>query len=139
MQLAAWWFHHDVFPYVPAMLATSHMAMSHLLGREGMIRRAVRTAAEGQTHIPPPQSRTTCQKQSGRVHRRCGDGARDAWSSVRSFATLQASGPHAFPQRFGIIGDLGQTYNSTATLRHLAKSEPPVRCTLEAGIVQRGG
>ncbi len=58
---------------------------------------------------------------------------------MRSFTTLQATGPRAFPQRFGIIGDLGQTYNSTATLRHLAKAEPPVRCTFERGVVQRGG
>ena len=85
------------------------------------------------------QSRATCQNQGRRVHRRCGDGERDAWSSVRRFTTLQATGPHAFPQRFGIIGDLGQTYNSTATLRHLTKADPPVRCTLKRSSVHRGG
>lgn len=43
-----------------------------------------------------------------------------------NFTTLQATGPDAFPQRFGIIGDLGQTYNSSTTLRHLTETDPPV-------------
>ena len=58
---------------------------------------------------------------------RCGDGSRAAWSPVLSFTTLQAAGPHAFPQRFALVGDLGQTHNSTATLRHLTNADPPVR------------
>ena len=45
-------------------------------------------------------------------------------------AIVQATGLDAFPQRFGLIGDLGQTLNSSSTLRHLIDAEPPVRsCT----------
>ena len=57
--------------------------------------------------------------------RRCGDGR--AWGRLLNFTTLQAVGPDAFPQRFGIVGDLGQTQNSSVTLRHLTETDPPVR------------
>jgi hypothetical protein len=43
-----------------------------------------------------------------------------------SFTTLQAPGPGAFPQRIGLVGDLGQTHNSSATLQHVLASDPPV-------------
>ncbi|KAK9839253.1 hypothetical protein WJX81_004396 [Elliptochloris bilobata] len=57
---------------------------------------------------------------------RCGDGAHNAWSRVLNFTTLQAVGPDAFPQRFGLVGDLGQTQNSSVTLRHLTAANPPI-------------
>lgn len=62
--------------------------------------------------------------------RRCGD-PRVNMSREQSFTTPQASGPTAFPQRIGIIGDLGQTYNSSETLSHLIASEPPVNPTCD--------
>jgi hypothetical protein len=61
---------------------------------------------------------------------RCGD-PRVAVSEVLSFRTPQAPGPEAFPQRIGLIGDLGQTHNSSSTLEHVLQSDPPVR-TLHA-------
>lgn len=42
------------------------------------------------------------------------------------FTTPQPRGPTAFPQRIGIIADLGQTHNSSVTLDHLMRSDPPV-------------
>ena len=57
---------------------------------------------------------------------RCGDPLA-AMSEELSFRTPQAPGPAAFPQRLGLIGDLGQTYNSSSTLRHVLQSDPPVR------------
>ena len=57
---------------------------------------------------------------------RCGDPL-EAMSEELSFRTLQAPGPAAFPQRLGLIGDLGQTYNSSRTLQHVLQSDPPVR------------
>ena len=56
---------------------------------------------------------------------RCGD-PRVAVSEVLSFRTPQAPGPAAFPQRIGLIGDLGQTHNSSSTLEHVLQSDPPV-------------
>jgi hypothetical protein len=43
-----------------------------------------------------------------------------------SFRMPQPPGPGAFPQRIGIIADLGQTHNSSVTLQHLIASDPPV-------------
>lgn len=43
------------------------------------------------------------------------------------FTTPQPRGPTAFPQRIGVIADLGQTHNSSTTLDHLIQSDPPVR------------
>ena len=43
-----------------------------------------------------------------------------------SFDTTPAISPDAFPQRIGIIGDLGQTENSSSTLAHLIANNPPV-------------
>ena len=39
---------------------------------------------------------------------------------------VQATGPDAFPQRFGLVGDLGQTDNSSSTLGHLIDADLPV-------------
>ena len=57
---------------------------------------------------------------------RCGDPDK-AWSQELHFDTPQAVSPDAFPQRLGIIGDLGGTYNSSSTLDHLLANKPPVR------------
>ena len=35
-------------------------------------------------------------------------------------------GTQHFPTRLGIIGDLGQSYNSSTTVQHLTVSDPPV-------------
>jgi hypothetical protein len=43
-----------------------------------------------------------------------------------SFTTPQPAGPAAFPQRIGVVADLGQTHNSSVTLQHLIASDPPV-------------
>jgi len=56
---------------------------------------------------------------------RCGDAAK-AWSEVMSFKMPKAVGPESFPQSIGIIGDLGQTYNSSSTLDHLIANDPAV-------------
>ena len=56
---------------------------------------------------------------------RCGDAA-GHMSSELSFMSMSSVSPDAFPQRIGIIGDLGQTYNSSSTLDHLIANEPPV-------------
>ncbi|KAK9805338.1 hypothetical protein WJX73_003577 [Symbiochloris irregularis] len=56
---------------------------------------------------------------------RCGDPDR-SWSSEHSFTTPQAVSGAAFPQRIGITGDLGQTFNSSSTLEHLVANQPPV-------------
>ena len=41
-----------------------------------------------------------------------------------------AQGTDNFPTRVGIIGDLGQTFNSSSTLSHLTASNPPVQITV---------
>ncbi|EIE18216.1 Metallo-dependent phosphatase [Coccomyxa subellipsoidea C-169] len=56
---------------------------------------------------------------------KCGDPG-VAMSRELRFATPQPPGPAAFPQRIGVIADLGQTHNSSATLQHLIQSQPPV-------------
>ena len=57
---------------------------------------------------------------------RCGD-PDVAMSGEFSFTTPQPVGPEAFPQAVGVIGDLGQTHNSSTTLQHVLASDPPVR------------
>ena len=63
------------------------------------------------------------------------------WSREMTFITLPLhrpkrrrwGGPHrqdptssVYPLRIGVLGDVGQTFNSTATLRHLAANRPQI-------------
>ena len=66
-----------------------------------------------------------CGRSVPRMQCRCGDSAGQL-SLELSFVTAPAISPDAFPQRIGIIGDLGQTENSSSTLAHLIANEPPV-------------
>lgn len=55
------------------------------------------------------------------------------WSPEYNFTTLPA-GEAAFPLRLGLIGDGGQTYNSSATYEHLLADNPQVGVSLWAGV-----
>ena len=57
---------------------------------------------------------------------RCGDPAGQL-STELSFVSPPAVSPDAFPISIGIIGDLGQTHNSSSTLQHLIANAPPAR------------
>jgi acid phosphatase type 7 len=60
-----------------------------------------------------------------RYYYRCGDGAlAGGLSDERSFVTLPAPGGGAYPRRVAVVGDLGLTGNSTATVEHLARNDP---------------
>jgi hypothetical protein len=45
-------------------------------------------------------------------------------STELQFKTLKLPGPSNYPQRIGIVGDLGLTYNSTSTFDHLLLNDP---------------
>lgn len=60
--------------------------------------------------------------------RRCGD-PQHAMSRELRFTTPQRLSARAWPQRIGVVADLGQTHNSSATLQHLIASKPPVSTT----------
>jgi hypothetical protein len=58
---------------------------------------------------------------------RCGDSSlrlEGGLSDERSFRTLPAPAPGAYPRRVALVGDLGLTGNSTSTVEHLAKNDP---------------
>lgn len=55
---------------------------------------------------------------------RCGDPAIRAMSTVYHFRTMPAASPWSYPSRIAMVGDLGLTYNSTSTIRHLARNDP---------------
>ncbi|KAM7253314.1 hypothetical protein ACFE04_008808 [Oxalis oulophora] len=55
---------------------------------------------------------------------RCGDPSILAMSSVHYFRTMPASGPHSYPARIAIVGDLGLTYNTTSTVDHMMVNDP---------------
>ncbi|KAF5741271.1 calcineurin-like phosphoesterase [Tripterygium wilfordii] len=57
---------------------------------------------------------------------RCGDPSIRAMSVIYSFKTMPVSGPHSYPGRIGIVGDLGLTYNTTTTIGDLASNKPDV-------------
>jgi len=62
------------------------------------------------------------------VFYRVGDpGPGGAWSPVRAFTPPPRAGLGAYPVRLAVLGDLGQTHNSSTTLDHLtaaARGEP---------------
>jgi len=60
-----------------------------------------------------------------RYYYRCGDSSLSGGlSDERSFTTLPATGAGSYPRRVAVVGDLGLTGNSTATVDHLAQNDP---------------
>ncbi|KAG2577984.1 purple acid phosphatase 23-like isoform X1 [Panicum virgatum] len=60
-----------------------------------------------------------------RYYYRCGDSSLPVGlSDERSFTTLPAAGAGSYPRRVAVVGDLGLTGNSTATVDHLAQNDP---------------
>ncbi|CAL1412032.1 unnamed protein product [Linum trigynum] len=55
---------------------------------------------------------------------RCGDPSIGAMSDIYSFRTMPASGPKSYPRKIAIFGDLGLTYNTTATISHVKSNNP---------------
>ncbi|CAI0561079.1 unnamed protein product, partial [Linum tenue] len=47
-----------------------------------------------------------------------------AMSDIYSFRTMPASGPKSYPRKIAIFGDLGLTYNTTATISHVKSNNP---------------
>ena len=62
---------------------------------------------------------------------RCGDKQRDVFSPWRNFTTMPAKGD-ASPLSFAVIGDLGMTVDSKATIAHIANN-PSLGMILHAG------
>jgi hypothetical protein len=60
-----------------------------------------------------------------KIYYQVGDEDLDVWSPVQSFAPPPAPGARAgLPLTLGLVGDLGQTADSAATLEHLAATAP---------------
>jgi len=60
-----------------------------------------------------------------RYYYRCGDPAiPGGMSDVRAFRTMTAVGPRSYPGRIAVVGDLGLTYNTTATVEHMVRNQP---------------
>ncbi|KAM7253315.1 hypothetical protein ACFE04_025933 [Oxalis oulophora] len=55
---------------------------------------------------------------------KCGDPSVPAMSDVYYFKTMPAPGPHSYPRRIAIMGDMGLTYNTTSTVDHLISNDP---------------
>ncbi|XAR58729.1 Acid phosphatase [Bertholletia excelsa] len=68
--------------------------------------------------------RLTGLKPSTTYYYKCGDPSIPAMSQIFSFKTMPVSVPKAYPERIGIVGDLGLTYNTTATIDHLIGHRP---------------
>ncbi|CAN1269531.1 Purple acid phosphatase 15 [Linum perenne] len=68
--------------------------------------------------------RLTGLKPSTRYYYSCGDPSIGEMSDVHSFRTMPVSGPKSYPKRIAIFGDLGLTYNSTATISHAMNNDP---------------
>lgn len=45
-------------------------------------------------------------------------------SEEHFFDTLPLPGPHSYPKRIAVVGDLGLTHNSSSTISHLVKNHP---------------
>ncbi|KAK4795096.1 hypothetical protein SAY86_013090 [Trapa natans] len=63
-------------------------------------------------------------KPSTIYYYRCGDPSIPAMSEIYHFRTMPLSGPGSYPQRIAIVGDLGLTYNTTATVHRLSSNSP---------------
>lgn len=55
---------------------------------------------------------------------RCGDPSIPAMSKIYHFRTMPISSPRSYPSKIAIVGDLGLTYNTTATVEHLTLNQP---------------
>lgn len=58
------------------------------------------------------------------VYYRVGDKAKGVWSEQHQFKMAPRLGPQSLPYRIGLIGDLGQTEHSLATLDHVNAHAP---------------
>jgi phosphodiesterase/alkaline phosphatase D-like protein len=54
----------------------------------------------------------------------CGDPSLGEMSEEYSFTTLPLPSPASYPSRVAIVGDIGLTYNSSATLDHIKLNDP---------------
>lgn len=63
-------------------------------------------------------------KPSTLYYYQCGDPSIPAMSNIYHFRTMPFPGPQSYPNRIAIVGDLGLTYNTTTTVRHLKKNRP---------------
>ncbi|XP_043705610.1 purple acid phosphatase 15-like [Telopea speciosissima] len=68
--------------------------------------------------------RLTGLKPDTLYYYRCGDPSIPAMSLIYSFKTMPVSGPHSYPKRIAVVGDLGLTYNTTSTISHLIHNSP---------------
>lgn len=68
--------------------------------------------------------RLTGLKPNTVYYYRCGDPSAAAMSGLYHFKTMPISGPQSYPSKIAIVGDLGLTYNSTATISHVASNKP---------------
>ncbi|KAK6940526.1 Purple acid phosphatase, N-terminal [Dillenia turbinata] len=68
--------------------------------------------------------RLTGLKPSTVYYYRCGDPSLQAMSGIFHFKTMPISGPQSYPKRIAIVGDLGLTYNTTATIDHVISNKP---------------
>lgn len=60
-------------------------------------------------------------------------GQSTGWSSAMTFTSNVGVGASLFPYRFGVIGDLGQTNNSNATIWHVLSATPTVQSVFITG------
>ncbi|KAK2649500.1 hypothetical protein Ddye_016989 [Dipteronia dyeriana] len=63
-------------------------------------------------------------KPSTLYYYQCGDPSILAMSDIYAFSTMPVSGPHNYPNRIAVVGDLGLTYNTTTTISHLISNKP---------------
>ncbi|XP_057534794.1 purple acid phosphatase 15 [Amaranthus tricolor] len=68
--------------------------------------------------------RLTGLKPSTLYYYRCGDPYLSAMSGLFHFRTMPIPGPNSYPAKIAVFGDLGLTYNSTATISHVASNNP---------------
>ncbi|RAL54486.1 unnamed protein product [Cuscuta campestris] len=55
---------------------------------------------------------------------KCGDSSLPSMSKEHAFETMPLPGPNKYPRRIAVVGDLGLTSNSTATIDHLIANAP---------------
>ncbi|KAI0510062.1 hypothetical protein KFK09_010662 [Dendrobium nobile] len=63
-------------------------------------------------------------KPGTRYYFKCGDTSLKAMSEEHSLKTFPSSHSEKFPHKIAVVGDLGLTSNSTATITHLARNDP---------------
>ncbi|KAK7256037.1 hypothetical protein RIF29_29469 [Crotalaria pallida] len=68
--------------------------------------------------------RLTGLEPSTLYYYQCGDPSLQAMSDIYYFRTMPISGPTNYPGKVAVVGDLGLTYNTTTTIKHLTSNEP---------------